>query len=244
VERYLVQIAFFLAAGVIATIAVAWACAAWSRQHAWPAVPAAYGRKPEASFAPPTADDLARLSANGYPATQQRAPWPLRGELRVGVLEFVGLGIDHRCLCRTTPGLGPTQTLSCAVDAGWPARCLSGWYWQNPPDANRIQSGFWGAPVCERVGAEKRIYVDACALPGELGLLRFGTGRMLPLRPLWRGLALDIAVWAVLLWLVTLGPFEIRRLARQASGRCLRCGYDLRGEAVSGCPECGWSRET
>ncbi|MHC4129117.1 MAG: hypothetical protein ACYSWT_01300 [Planctomycetota bacterium] len=242
-ERYLAQIAFFAAAGALAAVAVAWACAAWSSQHARGTVPAAYGRKPHGSIEEPTADDLARLKANGYPAPDARTPPPLGTDLPVGVIESVGLGIDHRCLCRIAPGLGPTRVLGCSVRAGWPARCLGGLHWHNPPDAGRVQSGFWGPPVPERVGSEQWLYVDACALPGRVGPFRFGPQRTLPLRPLWWGLILDVAAWAALLWLVTLGPFELRRIARQARGRCLHCGYDLRGDGRGGCPECGWSRD-
>ena len=27
------------------------------------------------------------------------------------------------------------------------------------------------------------------------------------------------------------------------SGRCVKCGYDLRGDMEQGCPECGWNRD-
>ena len=243
VERYLVQLALFLAAGAIATIASAWLCAAWATQHARAAVPAAYGSTQNAVIATPTADDLAWLRANGYQGVAPTPAQPILDDLPVGVIEFVGLGLDHRCFRWLGPGIGPMQTLGCDVRAGWPARCLRGLHWQNPPDAARVQGGFWGEPMRERVGNDTWLYVDACALPRRLGPLRFRPQRTLPLRPLWRGLALDVAAWAGLLWLVTLGPFEIRRIARRAQGQCVQCGYDLRGEDAAGCPECGWSRD-
>ena len=41
----------------------------------------------------------------------------------------------------------------------------------------------------------------------------------------------------------SLGPvllfLYVRRLRRKLSGRCLACGYDLRGLAEMRCPECG-----
>jgi hypothetical protein len=243
VERYLVQIALFLAAGAIATVVVAWACAAWSRHHPTATVPAAYGGTVDSVIAPPSADDLERMRANGYTAVEPGVLQPMLDDLPVGVIEFVGLGIDHRCFRWLAPGIGPMRTLGCDVRAGWPARCLSGLRWRNPPDFGRVQGGFWGAPVREGSGRDVRVYVDAFAVPGRVGPVRFSPDRTLPLRPLWRGLALNVAAWAGLLWLVTLGPFELRRLVRQAAGRCLRCGYDLRGEYEEGCPECGWARQ-
>lgn len=56
---------------------------------------------------------------------------------------------------------------------------------------------------------------------------------------------------AVLAWLSVLLLFEsvwrsyrfVVRLQRRRSGYCILCGYDLRGEFSSGCPECGWRRE-
>jgi hypothetical protein len=243
VERYLVQLALFLTAGAIATIATAWACAAWSTHHARATVPAAYGSTLETVIATPPARDLAWLRANGYSTVEPRSAAPTLDELPVGVIEFVGLGLDHRCFRWLGPGIGPMQTLGCDVRAGWPARCLGGLHWRNPPDAAKVQGGFWGAPIREGVGTDAWVYVDACALPDRFGPFQFGPERALPMRPLWRGLVINIAAWAGLLWLVTLGPFEIRRIARQARGRCLHCGYDLRGEAEGGCPECGCSRD-
>jgi hypothetical protein len=243
VERYLFQLALFLAAGAIATVASAWGCAAWATEHARAAVPAARGSTQNAVISTPSAEDLAWLQANGYRAVTPRTPTPMLDDLPVGAIEFVGLGLDHRCIRWLGPGIGPMKTLACDVRAGWPARCLRGLHWQNPPDAAAIRGGFWGAPMRARVGNDTWLYVDACALPGRLGPLRFGPERTLPMRPLWRGLVLNVLAWAGLLWLVTLGPFEIRRIARQARGQCVRCGYDLRGEDAAGCPECGWSRD-
>ncbi len=35
----------------------------------------------------------------------------------------------------------------------------------------------------------------------------------------------------------------VRQRLRAKRGRCLACGYDLRGNLEHGCPECGWRRE-
>lgn len=63
--------------------------------------------------------------------------------------------------------------------------------------------------------------------------------RAIPLRPIWRGLALDTALWAAA-WLVAAeGAWWARRLTRHRRGLCLECAYDLRGSVQTACPECG-----
>ncbi len=63
--------------------------------------------------------------------------------------------------------------------------------------------------------------------------------RILPLRPLWIGLIAKTSFYAVILWLVTLGPFAVRRFVRDRRGLCIKCGYDLRATEHEVCPECG-----
>jgi hypothetical protein len=66
-----------------------------------------------------------------------------------------------------------------------------------------------------------------------------GRPRILPLRPMYPGFALDSALYATLtcaLWWV---PKVIRRKRRRARGYCLECGYDLERKGVVACPECG-----
>jgi hypothetical protein len=68
-----------------------------------------------------------------------------------------------------------------------------------------------------------------------------------PCSPLWPGFAVNALFYAALLWLCFCGPFalrrQIRRHLRARRGRCIKCGYDVRGELDAGCPECGWNRE-
>lgn len=67
--------------------------------------------------------------------------------------------------------------------------------------------------------------------------------RAIPLRIIWLGFVLNTIIYAVLLWLLTLGPFTARRMIRSKRGRCIKCGYDLRGDFELGCPECGLGRQ-
>ena len=50
--------------------------------------------------------------------------------------------------------------------------------------------------------------------------------------------------WAIalVLLLISVSPFltrQVKRRVRRRHGRCLHCGYDLRGTTESRCPECG-----
>ena len=67
--------------------------------------------------------------------------------------------------------------------------------------------------------------------------------KALPLRPLWPGFAINMAFYAVLLWMLWLSPFVVRRVIRRKRGLCIKCGYDLRGAEHEVCPECGLGRE-
>jgi len=68
--------------------------------------------------------------------------------------------------------------------------------------------------------------------------------RILPLRPIWPGFAINTAFYAAILWLLfTLPgvPFALRRRRRIRRGLCPACAYDLRGRGNDSktCPECG-----
>jgi len=65
---------------------------------------------------------------------------------------------------------------------------------------------------------------------------------VIPLQPIWRGIALDTAAFSavyVLLAALFLAPFRIRRFLRLRRGLCPACGYDLAGNTSGVCPECG-----
>jgi hypothetical protein len=69
---------------------------------------------------------------------------------------------------------------------------------------------------------------------------------ILPWRPVWTGLAIDTAAFAVTLavlraMLTTPSRFFVE-LARLKRGCCVQCGYDLNFDFKAGCPECGWRR--
>ena len=61
--------------------------------------------------------------------------------------------------------------------------------------------------------------------------------KVLPLRPIWLGFAVNTLMYAVLLWLLIPGPFVLRRFIRVKRGRCVKCGYPMGESEV--CTECG-----
>ena len=62
---------------------------------------------------------------------------------------------------------------------------------------------------------------------------------LLPLHPIWPGLAIDTVFYAAILWLLTLGPSTARRMIRRKRGHRIKCGYSLVGLTSDKCPECG-----
>ena len=61
--------------------------------------------------------------------------------------------------------------------------------------------------------------------------------RVLPLRPLWPGFAVNTLFYAAVLWLLIPGPFVLRRFVRIKRGRCVKCAYPMGESGV--CSECG-----
>ena len=113
---------------------------------------------------------------------------------------------------------------------GWPMLSM----WCEYPEHARARiveiSGGIGLPLME--GGFTEYY------PG----FRSTWPKALPLRILWQGFALNTLFYAALLW-IPFALIQLRRYIRHRRGHCIRCGYDLRGELSSGCPECGWRRD-
>lgn len=102
------------------------------------------------------------------------------------------------------------------AEAGWPVRCLALEFWWE---------SHYPTPFTEQTSGL------------QLGRI------LLPNRLLWRGVLLDTLFYSVVVGLFLFGALEGRGRLRRARGRCIKCGYDLRGDLDTGCPECGWNRE-
>ncbi len=66
--------------------------------------------------------------------------------------------------------------------------------------------------------------------------------RALPCMPLWRGFLMNTVLFGMIWYVLLFAWLDVRCLRRRRSGRCTRCGYDLRSDFARGCPECGWNR--
>lgn len=66
-----------------------------------------------------------------------------------------------------------------------------------------------------------------------------GGGPLLPYLPVWRGIVINTVFYGAMFWLMVFSWPVGRRIIRKRRGRCLWCGYDLRGTEHDRCPECG-----
>jgi hypothetical protein len=112
-----------------------------------------------------------------------------------------------------------------AYGFGWPCLALR--------SSALIDCGRNGSPIVESSGLR---------LPPNLGtrfpsLVLYGTV-LLPIRPMWLGFILDAALFSLGWSALVIGLPRIRRIRRGRQGRCVTCGYDVRG-GLGPCPECG-----
>lgn len=56
---------------------------------------------------------------------------------------------------------------------------------------------------------------------------------------IWSGLALNTTIWTIPFIVFYCFGFGLRLVARAYRGRCVKCGYWLKGLATARCPECG-----
>ncbi|NNF41505.1 MAG: hypothetical protein HKN62_00370 [Phycisphaerales bacterium] len=89
-----------------------------------------------------------------------------------------------------------------------------------------------GWPKLALMAVEEDPYGNGSTLNGGI---RIGD-RLLPLRVIPLGFAVDVAVYSCAV-LIILGPWILRRVGRLRRNECLGCGYPLGG--AGRCPECG-----
>ena len=213
-KRRLFKLVVFLLLGAIVNVAVAWGCAAWSEPPVFDAFLTA---------------DLRRQKWE----TEERRPqlksdqlWIVRAYRSMGLWVIV---IRHQ---------PPERRLLHVHRAGWPMPAFEG-------RANNPKRGKAGQIIDASYFAAFPLPTKKTA-PGTAAVsdpMIWRSGRVLPVLPIWPGFAINTAFYAVLLWMLWLSPFVVRRVIRHKRGRCIKCGYDLRGDFSAGCSECGWRRE-
>ncbi|UCD74083.1 MAG: hypothetical protein JSV91_09865 [Phycisphaerales bacterium] len=229
-KRRVLTILLFLLMGAVVNVALAWGCVVWSQADTdhldfRPAgveqlIESGLGRSIEG-----TGDTL--YSYTEIPYIWQGSGFGLQ-RTRAWLWGFEGI-----------PSITDVNPVfPCLIErtiAGWPQLCLRG---------ERINENYeclYGS----KKPAQWR-YVHSFVSPrAHSESVRTRSG-LVPILPLWRPFLLNTIFYAVILWLLIRGPFVLRlhlcRRIRMKRGRCLKCGYDLRGDYDSGCPECGWNR--
>ncbi len=90
------------------------------------------------------------------------------------------------------------------LDAGWPCYALWGllWEWRVPPEP----------------GLHSPSLSHSFQLRGRFVSGKWRAPRLIPLRPIWPGFAINTLFYAVVLWLLICGPFALRRLVERNGG--------------------------
>ena len=224
-KRRIVAILLFLLAGVVMNVAVAWGCAMWV--HYDPRIN--------------TMDDVLGFSADTGPAWSYRVRDGRFGAVQV---EATRVGVTYRpreeawamisarleelprwSRARQAPPLTPLRPSFFEQARGWPRVSL--------------RCSFSGTVGIGGFTVEDGIRVRSHPDPHSA---RFQSVA-LPLRPIWPGFTLNTLTYGAALYLLFFGGVALRRQIRRKRGRCIKCGYDLRGDLGAGCPECGWKRE-
>ncbi len=242
VRRRLLTVAIFLLAGAVVNVPVAWGCAVWAR---FP-----YS---ESTTAVPTEAERGWLERIGWRATPDTI-WCIY-EIKVDDLR--GVGVVERAFSESRSERRPFETYDVRLHtklhfavltrAGWPLHSLAGERWDvdadeavyNPPWKAADAGPYYLQPI--RTG-DGRIVRPMEQWQSRSAVVVVGRGttasRVLPLRPIRPGFAVNTLFYAALLWL-PFALYTVRRLIRQRRGLCLACGYDLRHAGHEACPECG-----
>jgi hypothetical protein len=118
----------------------------------------------------------------------------------------------------------PAQDMLIAVASGWPCLSMAGVHDLPGPGRGRLTGS--------------AVWLDS--LDFEKLFFKWPRGvRVVPLRPLARGSALNTLLYAAAWWPLLFGLGAARRKFRRRAGRCPRCRYDLTGNTTGVCPECG-----
>lgn len=196
-----------LVLGFMASVTTAFACTMW--------VP------PSCVVNEPMPEDYRAWHANHCPADGEPRP---DAELRVRY--GLGFELQRSDAWAEEPGAPRVRVDSWRTVAGWPFFCLDGASWHVTT---------WSDAVADEV-----TMTHAVVMPDRIGPIEVQNtdhGTVLPLRPLWGGLVLNVIIWTAGFMALRIGFVTIRGARRRLHGRCATCGYLLHG--ASRCSECG-----
>jgi hypothetical protein len=223
VKRPLLMLGTLLLIGLVTSLGLAWSCALWAPMRDSRALTG-----PEADAVLQRAVPVARPSSAPQGVMNWGFGWAyvFAVDATIRLPDFTAPRPEHRLPARVTLPLAqvptnPDDRIVHVVKAGWPLACVTG-------EQLRI-----GTLTQHRGMAQP---------PPVLRDLDIKPKRVLPLRPLWLGLAANSGFFAAGVWLVGPGPLLLRRALRRRRGRCPACGYILRHVEHDACPECGAAR--
>jgi hypothetical protein len=121
------------------------------------------------------------------------------------------------------------QGAVCALATGWPLRCLAA-------RAEGRQRAYTAPSMAEVSGAARIRPAPASSLMRDL------VRGVIPLSPLWAGLAGNSVLYAAVIAAALAAARAARGASRRRLGRCPTCGCDPGSRASAGCPECGRGR--
>jgi hypothetical protein len=214
-KRRLILIALCLLLGVLATGGVAWWCAAAATWNGnWTSI-----------VAPASAADPIRWlwPERAQPESTWGAPtsrWTSRG---FGVL---GVEVSHEFPVEHSDGVVMmAANRQSTRRAGWPLLALE------TRDQFPVRHQ-WKPRYLTK-------YTWINSIEQGIGIADVKSQNLitLPLTPRWPGFAVDVLLYAGVVFGLASLATGVRRWRRRRGGRCLRCGYELKGVGV--CPECG-----
>ena len=213
----------------IVTLVIAWAAALWS-----PDVEVL--SSPRNTWSPVTRADAAWLADLPHlPASVRQRTTELKVSVRVGpgVMRRSYAKVQDIPLLSGIPMIGrfftnrgpPRAAVRWSV--GWPAPALV---------ASEVNEHY---DMDDAPTSPRAMTIGAALVPSD-GLPGMQPGRVLPYAPLWPGLIVNVAVFAITIFIVLSAPGLVVAAGRAVRGHCVSCGYPA--PRTGTCPECGARR--
>ena len=115
--------------------------------------------------------------------------------------------------------------------------------WAVPPSRSMVRINDVGVDSIHGYPLQCLQFSTRHTLPASgltaLGRSGIDLGRSVPCKLHVGAAATNSVAYAFTTWLLLFGFSDIRRFSRRKRGRCIKCGYDLRGVEHEACPECG-----
>ncbi len=128
--------------------------------------------------------------------------------------------------------VGPGQQVIIRTLAhGWPFVCME---WASVRPERSVPPGTTEPP-------EEHHW--SITLHGQTNANTVDATWLLPLHPVWSGLAANTVFYGAIWALPLIGLPLLKQRRRRRKGHCPHCNYDLKSDLEHGCPECGWGRE-